>query len=269
MIRFYDYGMGTFTPKQAIAPCRWNRFDLFCVHQGTIELRVEGHPPLIMKAGAGLLIYPHTRFEGSVAAGVCNVSVQHFMMDATHANTTDMPQVFSRLLGKRSGFEQLHFSQEGRFESHVSLAMELAFLPQSKAVLDQRIALLVLILAQLNAVHLPIQLQGTRQAWEDLEQWMRLRLNSNVTVQMMATQMGMSTAHFSHRFKQLFGITPGRYFQRLRIQESLRLLRETDLPIKQIAQQLNFDDLPNFYRLFRSQVNVSPANYRLRHTLRG
>lgn len=269
MIRFFDHGMGTFTPQQPIAPCRWNRFDLFCVHQGTIEMRVDGHAPLTLAAGAGLLIYPHTRFEGSVALGACSVSVQHFMIDASEDQATDRPMVFARLLGKRNGFERVHFSQVGRFESDVALAMELAFLPQRKPVLDQRKAVLVLILSQLDTVDLPVQLQGTRQAWEELEQWLRLRLSTQVSVEMMATQMGMSTAHFSHRFKQLFGVTPGRYFQRLRIQEALRLLRETDLPIKRIAQELNFDDLPNFYRLFRSQVNTSPAGYRSRHSLRG
>ena len=44
--------------------------------------------------------------------------------------------------------------------------------------------------------------------------------------------------------------------------EACRLLRETDLPVAQVAGEAGFDSLSAFYRAFRSGTGQSPLAYR-------
>lgn len=50
-----------------------------------------------------------------------------------------------------------------------------------------------------------------------------------------------------------------------RIKQSCHLLLSTDLPIKEIAFQIGFEDIPYFNRVFRKKKGVSPQSYRNRH----
>jgi AraC-like DNA-binding protein len=48
----------------------------------------------------------------------------------------------------------------------------------------------------------------------------------------------------------------------MRLNETCRLLKETDMPILEICYEAGFNNLSNFNRLFRKQYNESPAGYR-------
>lgn len=55
--------------------------------------------------------------------------------------------------------------------------------------------------------------------------------------------------------------TPVDYINRLRIEESQRLMKESTLNLTQISQQLGFKTLSYFSRAFTKQVGMSPSNY--------
>ena len=54
-------------------------------------------------------------------------------------------------------------------------------------------------------------------------------------VQRLAEVSGVSEAHFARSFRQAFGIPPHRYLLTRRIEQATTLLRDTDLPITEIA----------------------------------
>jgi AraC-like DNA-binding protein len=58
------------------------------------------------------------------------------------------------------------------------------------------------------------------------------------------------------------GIPPHRYMQEAKLSLARRLLRESDLPITEIADVLGYDDPLYFSRLFRREVGLSPRDYR-------
>ncbi|MFA9480275.1 helix-turn-helix domain-containing protein [Phycisphaerales bacterium AB-hyl4] len=265
MIRFLDHGWGTLTTRRPIPPCRWDRFDLLCVHGGQLQLRFEHQATLRLGTGTGVLIYPHTRFEGEPLEPRCRISVQHFAIDDS---AEELPGVLQRLVNRRNGYEPVQLRPHRRVRGDIQRALALAFEPQTQAVHDMRVAWLTLILGQLDTVEsnaLPAQ----PEAWDALDGWLRQHVTEPITVDAMARQLDLSPSHFSHRFRAVFGVSPGRHMQRLRLQEAQRLLRETALPIKAIAQKLYYADLANFYRAFRKAVGITPARYRQRHTLRG
>jgi AraC-like DNA-binding protein len=76
---------------------------------------------------------------------------------------------------------------------------------------------------------------------------------------------GLSTSYFRAKFKAEMGISPGNYFLKARINASAKLLRETPLPIKEIARRTGYDELPHFYRAFKTVLGTTPKRYRRKH----
>jgi transcriptional regulator GlxA family with amidase domain len=91
------------------------------------------------------------------------------------------------------------------------------------------------------------------------------------SVQRLAEVSGISQAHFARSFKQAFGIPPHRYLLTRRIERATALLRDTDLPITEIAFQTGWQSLGTFGRIFRDITGESPSEsrVRMRATARG
>ena len=83
-------------------------------------------------------------------------------------------------------------------------------------------------------------------------------------VERLARVSGVSEAHFARSFKQAFGVPPHRYLLTRRIEQATTLLRETDLPITEIAFHTGWESLGTFGRTFRDITGESPSALRAR-----
>lgn len=83
-------------------------------------------------------------------------------------------------------------------------------------------------------------------------------------VRRLAQVSGTSAAHFARSFRQAFGVPPHRYLLTRRIERAMALLRETDLPITEIAFQTGWNSLGTFGRTFRDVTGENPAAVRAR-----
>ena len=83
-------------------------------------------------------------------------------------------------------------------------------------------------------------------------------------VHRLARVSHVSAAHFARSFKQAFGVPPHRYLLTRRIERATALLRDTDLPITEIAFNTGWESLGTFGRTFRDITGESPGTIRLR-----
>jgi len=74
----------------------------------------------------------------------------------------------------------------------------------------------------------------------------------------------VSEAHFARSFKLAFGVPPHRYLLTRRIERATALLRDTDLPVTEIAFQTGWQSLGTFGRTFRDITGESPGEFRSR-----
>jgi len=81
-------------------------------------------------------------------------------------------------------------------------------------------------------------------------------------VQRLAEVSGVSEAHFARSFRQAFGIPPHRYLLTRRIEQATTLLRDTELPITEIAFATGWESLGTFGRTFRDITGQSPSAVR-------
>ena len=83
-------------------------------------------------------------------------------------------------------------------------------------------------------------------------------------VSRLARVSGVSEAHFARSFKQAFGVPPHRYLLTRRIAAARALLRDTDLPVADIAFRTGWKSLGTFGRTFRDITGGSPNEARWR-----
>lgn len=83
-------------------------------------------------------------------------------------------------------------------------------------------------------------------------------------VERLASVSGVSEAHFARAFKQAFGAPPHRYLLTRRIERASALLRDTDLPVIEIAFATGWNSLGTFGRTFRDITGESPSDLRAR-----
>jgi transcriptional regulator GlxA family with amidase domain len=74
----------------------------------------------------------------------------------------------------------------------------------------------------------------------------------------------VSPAHFARVFKDAFGVPPHRYLLTRRIERATALLRDSTLPILDIALQTGWNSLGTFGRTFRDITGESPGDFRAR-----
>jgi transcriptional regulator GlxA family with amidase domain len=73
---------------------------------------------------------------------------------------------------------------------------------------------------------------------------------------------GVSPAHFARSFKAAFGVPPHRYLLSRRMERACALLRDTDMPIIDIAYETGWDSLGTFGRTFRDITGRNPTDLR-------
>ena len=103
---------------------------------------------------------------------------------------------------------------------------------------------------------------------DDLGRAMELIRNEHITppgVDEIAAEVGLSAYQLNRRLKDLLGITARQLLTKTRIDVASRLLRNTAMPIGQIAQQSGYCDQSAFARQFHRSTGLTPRQYRRRH----
>jgi len=94
---------------------------------------------------------------------------------------------------------------------------------------------------------------------------MRSHLHGSLNLDELAAQFKLSRFHFAKTYRALTGHAPIQDFIQLKMAQACRLLDQGSLEVRQIAEQLGYDDPYYFSRLFRKVVGMAPSHYRALH----
>jgi len=96
------------------------------------------------------------------------------------------------------------------------------------------------------------------------ERFMARNLHRDLGVAEIAQAVGTSPARFSERFKRESGLTPADALRRLRCERARDLLRNSQMPVTDVAFRLGFRSSQHFARVFRKYTGLSPREFRHR-----
>jgi AraC-like DNA-binding protein len=82
------------------------------------------------------------------------------------------------------------------------------------------------------------------------------------TVDDLGREVGLSRSALADRFTRLIGEPPIRYLARWRIQVAAHHLRNSDMPLARIAEQVGYESEAAFNRAFKRSFGVPPAAWR-------
>ena len=95
-------------------------------------------------------------------------------------------------------------------------------------------------------------------------EYILLNYKSNVSIKEAAHRANLSESAFCRYFKSRTQKSFMSFIIQIRLNETLRLLKETDMTILEICYSSGFNNLSNFNRLFRKKYTQSPIEYRNR-----
>lgn len=84
----------------------------------------------------------------------------------------------------------------------------------------------------------------------------------SITLDDVAEVVHVSPSRVRHLFKDVTGVSFKEYVTHVRVAESKRLLLGTDLSVADVARQVSYTNLHQFYKVFHRSCSMSPAEYR-------
>lgn len=97
--------------------------------------------------------------------------------------------------------------------------------------------------------------------------YMKNNLSTKITLQEIAQHVGYSSSYFGALFLEKTSFTPIEYYNQLKIQKACSLLQFSAMKIKEIAYFLGYYDPFHFSKTFKSVMEISPREYRLRYKI--
>jgi len=98
----------------------------------------------------------------------------------------------------------------------------------------------------------------------DAVRYAQAHLDQRLVLENLASVANLSVYQFDRRIRRLFRLTAGQLLHKLRMDEAIRRLADTDDQILNIALACGYTDPSAFARQFKLTTGLSPRRYRLR-----
>lgn len=84
---------------------------------------------------------------------------------------------------------------------------------------------------------------------------------SGITNDTLARLCGISTVYFRKSFEAVYGVSPIKYLNDLRMRKARSLLESDYASISQVAESVGYSSIYHFSKMFRQYTGLSPTDY--------
>ncbi|HEX3010247.1 MAG TPA: AraC family transcriptional regulator [Bacteroidales bacterium] len=183
----------------------------------------------------------------------------HFLGDNIH--------MFSQITGKIIQVEDTYKSRLGdRFLlfEEIFQNLEMGYSPEN---LEYISFCLMYFLASIKYMNQYDEIKNVKEA--DVIQksilYMKDNLENKITLADIASHVGYSCSYLGSVFSQRTSYSLIEYYNQLKIQRACSYLQFSDLKIKEIAFRLGYFDPFHFSKSFRSEMEITPTEYRKKY----
>ncbi|WP_028547464.1 helix-turn-helix domain-containing protein [Paenibacillus sp. UNC451MF] len=86
--------------------------------------------------------------------------------------------------------------------------------------------------------------------------------SESMKISELSNRLHVHRNYVTNCFKQVYGMSPKHYLNKVRIEKAKKLLQETTYSVEEIALELSFSSAAYFCKFFRAQVGTTPFQYR-------
>ncbi|MEM6328494.1 MAG: helix-turn-helix domain-containing protein, partial [Bacteroidota bacterium] len=133
--------------------------------------------------------------------------------------------------------------------------------PDKDLLIDLGVQELVVRMLRVEARRLLLEesaRRATRNGLAAAAEAAKRRLHEDLKVSDLAAAACMSEPTFYRAFRNEFGITPGAYLTRLRVERARDLLGNPTRSVTDVAASVGFGSVSHFIRVYRRQVGMTP-----------
>src|SRR6266404_730240 len=95
-----------------------------------------------------------------------------------------------------------------------------------------------------------------------VQEFIESRLEADLTLQELASEVGYSRSHFLRMFHVTTGMTPHRYVLKRRVERARQQLEQVEQSIAEVAFRCGFSSQAHLTLAFRKEFGITPAEYR-------
>ena len=103
-----------------------------------------------------------------------------------------------------------------------------------------------------------------RQPFRDLGAWVLEHLRNDLSVDVLASRVGMSPRNFARVFCAEMNTTPAKFVESLRLEAARRRLQESNASLESVAATCGFRNCDAMRKTFKRVLRVAPGEYRWR-----
>ncbi|MDA7025405.1 AraC family transcriptional regulator [Bacillus sp. CLL-7-23] len=101
----------------------------------------------------------------------------------------------------------------------------------------------------------------TASAIAETKRFIKAHSDASFTLNQLAKMAGISAKHYSETFKRLYGQSVTEFITETRITKAKRLMAKASYKLREIANQIGYQDEFYFSRTFKKQTGLSPTAY--------
>lgn len=245
-------------------------YELVTVLDGSAEHVVDGESSIIRKGDVFVIGNGISHgFEAPDELRICNIMYRPEMLFPGDSDIRQLPGFHALFLLEPYLSSTQHFQSRLRLTpSDMARVMPLinaaeaeytSNSPGRKTMVLSLVRQLAVLLSRLyDCPTKPREISGIA----DVAAFMETSFADSIAISDVIEKSHYSQRHFIRLFSAAYGMTPQRYLLDVRIRHASVMLKESVLPVTEVALRCGFDDSNYFSRVFRKYTGRSPSEYR-------
>lgn len=107
-----------------------------------------------------------------------------------------------------------------------------------------------------------VKIKADNEVAEKTRQYLESHFKENPSLNEIAHDLHYSVSYICKKFKQKYDASITDYIIKLKIYESLKLIEQNNLSLREISDELGFNGVAYFSRIFKKIVGTTPSSYR-------
>ena len=133
-----------------------------------------------------------------------------------------------------------------------------------RAYLQLKIQELLLYLSDVEPEKHALTQYGSQQTEliKEIHRQLTEHLDQRFTIEALSKQYLINTSTLKEVFKTVYGLPIATYMKEYRMAQAMKLLRETSIPISEIADRVGYETQGKFSKAFKDVTQMLPTEYR-------
>lgn len=245
-------------------------YELVTVLDGSAEHVVDGESSIIRKGDVFVIGNGISHgFEAPDGLRICNIMYRPEMLFPGDSDIRQLPGFHALFLLEPYLSSTQHFQSRLRLTPsdmarvipliNAAEAEYTSNSPGRKTMVLSLVRQLAVLLSRLyDCPTKPREISGIA----DAAVFMETSFADSIAISDVIEKSHYSQRHFIRLFSAAYGMTPQRYLLDVRIRHASAMLKESVLPVTEVALRCGFDDSNYFSRVFRKYTGRSPSEYR-------